>query len=440
MKESLAKVTVRGVEQAVEVPIMEFADEEFQSKIFEQWQRVLDLIAQIYDIPAALVMRLHEKDIEVFAKSNCENNPYHENETAALGSGLYCETVVGTDSQFEVENALEDERWHDNPDVPLNMISYLGVPLKWPDGEVFGTICVLDSKSRKFHDLNKQLLQECRKTLEKDLEMIVKNNQLNASLALLKRTQEKVIEMERSKLTSSLVSNIAHEINTPLGIALTTASALEHIVDSIDGHTATDINPSEFKAQLLEFTTLLSTSLNKTKSLMESYKKVAQDQSKGVKEWFNLSEHLLSLATILSEQLQHHDIQCEIVCPTDITLNTYGGLLSQVLESLIKNTMEHAFSPSQRGKITLVCAKHTDNLGRQSVLIEYRDSGKGINKAHVEDIFQPFFTLESNSGQSGMGLSIARDITEKSLNGQLHCEAVNHGAKFVISLPVQEPI
>ncbi|WP_462159751.1 hypothetical protein [Pseudoalteromonas sp. GB56] len=88
MKESLAKVTVRGVEQAVEVPIMEFSDEEFQSKVFEQWQRVLDLIAQIYDIPAALVMRLHQTDIEVFAKSNSENNPYHESEMAALGGSL----------------------------------------------------------------------------------------------------------------------------------------------------------------------------------------------------------------------------------------------------------------------------------------------------------------------------------------------------------------
>ncbi|WP_462159750.1 ATP-binding protein [Pseudoalteromonas sp. GB56] len=348
--------------------------------------------------------------------------------------------MIGTDSQFEVENALEDERWQDNPDVPLNMISYLGVPLKWPDGEVFGTICVLDSKTRKFHDLNKQLLEECRKTLEKDLEMIVKNNQLNASLSLLKRTQDKVIEMERSKVTASVVANIAHEINTPLGIALTTASALDHIVDTIDKQASEKLDPIDVKTQLGEFTALLNTSLSKTKSLMESYKKVAEEQSKGAKTQFHLNEHLLSLATVLSEQLQSHDIQCEIVCPANIVLHTYGGLLSQVVESLIKNTIHHAFLPSQRGKITIVCAQHTDKLGMKNVVIEYRDSGKGINKAYAEEVFQPFFTVQSDSEQSGMGLSIARDIVEKSLHGQLYCEPVNQGAKFVISLPVQEPV
>ena len=434
MKQSLSKVTIRGVEQPVDVPIMEFNSEEFQSKVFEQWQRLLDLIAQINDIPAALVMRLHQTDLEVFAKSNSENNPYHENEMATLGSGLYCETVIGSDSQFELENALEDELWQDNPDVPLNMISYLGVPLKWPDGEVFGTICVLDSKARKFHDLNKQLLEECRNTLEKDLEMIVKTSQLNDSLALLKRTQEKVIAMERSKLTTTLVDTIVHEMNTPLGIALTASSTLDHMVSNLASHDS----PAQIKADFCEFTALLHSSLGKAKSLMESFRNVASEQSKGEKETFNLHEHLHSITTIMSSQLRARDISCEIVCPKDVTLNTYSGLLSQVLEVLFNNTLAHAFLPNQRGKITLICTQTEHDGAHPSLTIEYRDSGKGIPKEHCDAIFTPFFSVDENNKNSGMGLGIARDIVEKSLHGQIHCDPDAQGAKFIIQLATQE--
>ncbi|MFY8275427.1 GAF domain-containing sensor histidine kinase [Pseudoalteromonas sp. SSDWG2] len=437
MKEKFANVTVRGKENPVQVSIMDFDDDEFQNKVFEQWQRVLDLIAKIYDIPAALVMRLHENDIEVFAKSNSEGNPYEQNETAALGAGLYCETVIGSDSSLEVENALEDDMWKDNPDVPLNMISYLGVPLKWPSGEVFGTICVLDSKTRKFHELNKQLLEECRNTLEKDLEMIVRNNELRDSLELLQRTQQRVIDMERSKLTSSLVSNITHEINTPLGIALTTASALDHLIERLPDNNEGSLGASNVKAEFKEFNALLNNSLGKAKGLIESYKQVAAEQGKGQKARFNLLEHLHSLSTIMDSDFEQHHTSCEIVCPSDLELTSYSGLLSQLLILLFNNTLQHAFKPHQGGKITLVARVDNTFPEEQVAIIEYRDSGVGIDDEHVDSIFDPFFTLSDNPDNSGMGLGIARDIVENSLQGDIRCVPNPRGAYFIISLPLE---
>ena len=55
-----------------------------------------------------------------------------------------------------------------NPDIKLGMISYLGVPISWPDGEIFGTICVLDRQSNGYSDLYLKLLCSgatcCRRT------------------------------------------------------------------------------------------------------------------------------------------------------------------------------------------------------------------------------------------------------------------------------------
>jgi hypothetical protein len=42
-----------------------------------------------------------------------------------------------------VPDALADQEWNANPDMKLGMISYMGVPVAWPNGEIFGTICVL---------------------------------------------------------------------------------------------------------------------------------------------------------------------------------------------------------------------------------------------------------------------------------------------------------
>src|SRR5262249_16658176 len=84
-------------------------------------------------------------------------------------TGLYCETVMKTRQPLLVPDALSDEAWKPNPDIKLGMISYLGVPITWPDGETFGTICVLDNKANEYSDLYLRLLLQWRDVVEADL-------------------------------------------------------------------------------------------------------------------------------------------------------------------------------------------------------------------------------------------------------------------------------
>lgn len=106
-----------------------------EQSVVEKWQDILDMITDILAVPSGLIMRLHANEIEVFAKSRNIENPYEVNEKASLGLGLYCETVIGTDQRLLVPDALDDKIWCDNPDVELDMIHYLGLPLKWPNGD-----------------------------------------------------------------------------------------------------------------------------------------------------------------------------------------------------------------------------------------------------------------------------------------------------------------
>ncbi len=143
------------------------------------WQELIDTLAEIVEVPSALIMRLQEPFIEVLVSSKTESNPYHPGDKEHVwGSGLYCETVLKTDAKLLVPNALADEKWKNNPDIKLNMISYLGLPIKLPDGSPFGTICILDNKANAYSERFERLMLSFRLLIQKDLELIYVNQVL----------------------------------------------------------------------------------------------------------------------------------------------------------------------------------------------------------------------------------------------------------------------
>ena len=112
-----------------------------------KWQKMVNTMAVLASIPAGLIMRIRNEDIEVFIASHSSGNPYSPGDRERLdNSGLYCETVLKTKQPLYVPDALSDPKWKDNPDVKFNMISYLGFPILFPDSTPFGTLCILDTK------------------------------------------------------------------------------------------------------------------------------------------------------------------------------------------------------------------------------------------------------------------------------------------------------
>jgi GAF domain-containing protein len=152
---------------------------EIPEGIPEKWQNIVDILAQLIDIPTALIMRIVEADLEVFSASQSEDNPYKAGfKEELVGSGFYCETVLRTQKRLAVPNALTDEAWKNNPDVKLGLISYLGFPLLFPDGVPFGTICILDKKENAFPGKYEKLIAAMRDIIQGQLELIYMNDKL----------------------------------------------------------------------------------------------------------------------------------------------------------------------------------------------------------------------------------------------------------------------
>lgn len=138
--------------------------------MLESWQATVNLLAELAGVPAALIMRASAKEIEVFVPSQNDGNVYHRGEKAPLNTGLYCEAVMNTRSELLVPNALNDPVWDRNPDIKLGMISYLGLPLVWPTGEAFGTICILDKKENAYSERIRHLMECLRDSIQFSLQ------------------------------------------------------------------------------------------------------------------------------------------------------------------------------------------------------------------------------------------------------------------------------
>ncbi len=150
---------------------------EISDAILKQWQGIVDLMASVCRVPASLIMKVHSSEIEVLVSARVEDNPYHPGDKASLNTGLYCETVMSTREELFVPDALKDPKWNHNPDIPLGMICYLGYPLLWPDDDIFGTICILDTKENYFSDQMTESVRLFKANVESYLALLFEVNE-----------------------------------------------------------------------------------------------------------------------------------------------------------------------------------------------------------------------------------------------------------------------
>ena len=183
------QVLLREENKKVNVLITDENKPDIPDYIKDRWQKIITLIADIFDVPAGLIMKISPTHMEVFLESENENNPYPADGKDTLLHGLYCETVIGRDEALHVENSLQKEAWKTNPDVKLNMISYYGLPIKWSDGSFFGTICTLDNKTNEFVQKYRDLLLYFKDMIEQDLINLEKTSKLEEEVKIDSLTQ-----------------------------------------------------------------------------------------------------------------------------------------------------------------------------------------------------------------------------------------------------------
>ena len=174
---------------------------EIPPETLAEWQRVVDLTARLARVPASLIMRTERPTHTVLVSSRTEGNPYAVGRQYDLNALLYCQGVFDNDGELVVEDATRDPVWAANEDLADGMRFYIGYPLKWPSGDVFGTICVLDRERNDHALLFREGLQAFAGVVEANLRSLVEiaeRRRLETALQQsLDETARRVVERTR---------------------------------------------------------------------------------------------------------------------------------------------------------------------------------------------------------------------------------------------------
>ena len=287
--------------------------------------------------------------------------------------------------------------------------------------EVSGLVCVM-------RDITEQ------KKNEQVTAMLIK--ELSLMNEELQKSKEQLVQSEKMASLGQLVAGVAHEINTPIGIALTSSSRLvtltKEIAKSIENETMKKSDFDKYLSNAEIGNDLVIRNLKRTADLIRSFKMVSADQTSQERRRFNLKSYIEDIIISLRPKLQPSKHVIEVQCADDIEIDNNPGAFAQIMTNLIMNSLMHGFEECDNGQMIISCRQIND-----MVLIKYSDNGKGIPRENLTKIFDPFFTTRRGSGGTGLGLNIVYNIVTQNLRGTIRCESIEgQGAAFILELPI----
>ncbi|MEH3147724.1 MAG: HAMP domain-containing sensor histidine kinase [Methylobacterium frigidaeris] len=268
----------------------------------------------------------------------------------------------------------------------------------------------------------------------------VEKERSEATLSELRATQAHLVQAEKLAALGQLVAGVAHEINTPIGLALTTSTAFDHHLAQLRRSVASGrISRSQLTQcvdQLGEGTRLIFSNLTRAADLVHNFKQVAVDQAAEERRTFDVHEWLVELMSTLGPLLRRKGHQVRLACAAGIVLDSYPGALAQVVSNLALNAVVHAFPEGRTGTLAIDVVRLDDSRIR----MVFRDDGRGIPKQNLGRIFDPFFTTRRDKGSTGLGLHIVYNLVTSTLRGRIELESdENTGTGVTIDLPAALP-
>ncbi len=306
-------------------------------------------------------------------------------------------------------------------------------------------IALLQQTNLKLHSTQKILREERdmldRRVEERTMELAEINDSLKTTLGRLHRTQNQLINQERQAAIGSLLSGMAHEINTPLGIAITSSTHVAHKMQNVEQDLADDsLTQEELEECLQNFDegmALTIDNLKRAASLVDNFKTISGSGDQLILSEFNLYDYIEELIGTYRKNFSEDRITIRL-SGDHLSVSSSKAIFYGILTNILMNSREHAF-PREMVEdkiitITLSSDPDNDRIG----LIEYRDNGVGISTEMLEVLFEPFTTTDRYSGKIGLGLHKVYKLVTEKLGGTIECtDCQNGGAEFLISFPKQ---
>ena len=264
-------------------------------------------------------------------------------------------------------------------------------------------------------------------------------DQVQARTAELLATQDELVNSRKLAALGHLLAGIAHEMNTPLGTALLSASALRagsaDFAERMAGDTPLKRQQlADWVAQTQVGAELVEQNVERALRLVERFKQLTEGSGRAVRSRFGLRDAVLQAWARVQSRLSVERIQLACELPEGFALDGYPEVLQQVLEQLLENACLHAFRNNSGGQIR-VAARRTCAT---RLTLELHDNGIGMPAADVARAFEPFFTTAFGQGGSGLGLFVAHSLVSGMLGGSVQIQSQpGEGTVVTLDLPLQ---
>lgn len=322
----------------------------------------------------------------------------------------------------------------ESPPVYLSEFGDMIGSFKRMSKEIEGREEEIIEKSRQIQLLNEQLET---KIIERTADLELANQNLTHTMQTLVATQGKLVQQEKLISLGSLVDGIAHEVNTPIGIGITTSTFLENelriaMAQNEDGGLSHE-ELREFFETIQESARILSESLQRAGELIENFKHITVGQKSSDMVVSSMND--IVGAVLMESGLKLSGVSLTVkIEPEGLQIRCFPEEIVLILFNLLRNAIVHGLDGRKDGAIEILARQEN-----QGVRIDVKDNGVGIPEENIKRVFDPFFTTRrggSSSGGSGLGLNILYNLITNRYNGHIECKSkTNEGTTFCVSLP-----
>ncbi len=255
-----------------------------------------------------------------------------------------------------------------------------------------------------------------------------------------KRTEQQLLRSEKLASLGNMVAGVAHEISTPLGVSLMSASYLNDTTLEFEKlYHAEKLASSEVEKFIKKSTkasSMVLSNLDRAANLLNSFKHVAVDQIIEERRHFNLKTNIKDTLNSLRPKYKRTAHTVTVECPNDLEIDSYPGTFSQIITNLLMNSLVHGFDGIDKGRVIITFEKKENMLS-----FKYRDTGKGMDEITVNKLFDPFFTTTRSKGGTGLGMHIVYNLVSQTLKGQIECKSSpGNGTEFDIIVPLNDTV
>lgn len=263
--------------------------------------------------------------------------------------------------------------------------------------------------------------------------------EVRRSLERVEAAQAELVRKERLATVGLLVAGVAHDVNTPLGVAVTAGGIVDEELATLrrrfdDG----TLSKSDFEAffdRASQASALVATNLARAAEQIARFKQVAVDHATYDRRKVDLGAYVRETIDSLRPIAKSSRLDVTVETFGYLTCVTHPGAVAQIVTNLLANTAAHGHgeAPEAASNGRRIAVKVAVEKRGEAVVLRYEDDGAGMSDEVRERAFQAFYTTRRGAGGSGLGLHVVHSIVSNVLGGSIELtSAEGAGTRFRI--------